>query len=112
MNALIGISILAHDKIKKATDDICNHIYTKIWREIKINKEESPKIIFAIKEHLGNKKNYPSLTFQEIEIIPSYNNTSFRYTCSDGHDELNYEIANGTYKITNEIWHKITDFDL
>jgi hypothetical protein len=106
-----GLTVLFHEETKNITKKIADDVYYTFYRDIKINKEDSPKTVFAIKEHLRNKKDYPSLTFQEIEIIPSFNNTSFRYTGSDGHNELNYEIANGTYKIKNDIWHKITNFD-
>ena len=112
INILIGISVFVHDKIKTTIDKVCDNIYDKIWREIKINIEDNPKIVFAIKEHLRNKENYLCLMFQEIEIIPSYSNTSFKYMCFDGYDGLNYEIANGVYKVPNEVWHKITDFDI
>ena len=101
-----GLAILFNEEITNIKKKISDDIYYTFYRDIKINKEQSPKTVFAIKEHLS----YKSLTFQEIEIIPSFS-TEFRYTGSDGYNELNYEIANGTYKIPNDIWHKITNFD-
>jgi hypothetical protein len=88
-----GLAVLFHEETKNITKKISDDIYYTFYRDIKINKELNPKTVFAIKEHLRTK------------------NINFRYTGNDGYNELNYEIANGTYKIPNEIWHKITNFD-
>lgn len=88
-----GLAVVYHEETKNTTKNISNNVYYSFYRDIKINKEQSPKTVFAIKEHLKRKT------------------SSFRYIGSDGYNELNFDIANGTYKISNEIWHQITTFD-
>lgn len=88
-----GTTVLFHDEIKNITKKISDDIFYTVYRDIKINKEQSPKTVFAIKEHLKTK------------------NVDFRYTGNDGYNGLNYDISNGTYKIHNDIWHRITTYD-
>lgn len=80
-------------KTTKITKYISDGVYYTFYRDIQINKESNPKTVFAIKEHL------------------KINNIEFKYTGSDGYNQINYDIANGSYRLPNEIWHKITGFD-
>ena len=64
-----GLAILFNEEITNIKKKISDDIYYTFYRDIKINKEQSPKTVFAIKEHLS----YKSLTFQEIEIIRKEN---------------------------------------
>ena len=89
-----GIAVLAvlfQEAAKNITKKISDDIFYKIYRDVKINKESSPKTVFAIRKYLETK------------------NVEFRYIGSDGYNKINYNIENGTYKLPIEILHKTSN---